>query len=66
LEPTIGHLKVEHRLEPNRMRSTTGDAINAMLKATEMNLGKQQSFFLAQWFGLLGKLSPGKHKIQPT
>ena len=33
IEPSIGHLKNEHRLECNRLRGTCGDAINAVLAA---------------------------------
>jgi len=33
VEPRIGHLKNEHRLERNRLRGTYGDAINAVLSA---------------------------------
>ena len=40
VEPTIGHLKNEHRLERNRLRGTYGDAINAMLSAAAMNFHK--------------------------
>jgi IS5 family transposase len=28
IEPTIGHLKAEHRLERNRLKGTQGNAIN--------------------------------------
>jgi hypothetical protein len=28
IEPTIGHMKSEHRLERNRLKGTCGDAIN--------------------------------------
>jgi len=40
VEPTIGHLKSEHRMERNRLKGTTGDAINAILSAAAMNLNK--------------------------
>ena len=40
IEPSIGHLKNEHRLERNRLRGTYGDAINAMLSAAAMNFHK--------------------------
>ena len=40
IEPSIGHLKNEHRLERNRLRSTCGDAINAVLAAAAMNFHK--------------------------
>jgi transposase, IS5 family len=40
IEPSIGHLKNEHRLERNRLRGTYGDAINAVLAAAAMNFHK--------------------------
>jgi len=40
VEPSIGHLKNEHRLERNRLRGTYGDAIHAMLAAAAMNFHK--------------------------
>lgn len=40
VEPSIGHLKNEHRLERNRLRGTYGDAINAVLAAAAMNVHK--------------------------
>jgi IS5 family transposase len=40
VEPSIGHLKSEHRLERNRLKGTAGDAINAILTAAAMNFHK--------------------------
>jgi transposase, IS5 family len=40
VEPSIGHLKAEHRLERNRLKGITGDAINALLSAAAMNFQK--------------------------
>lgn len=40
IEPGIGHLKNEHRLERNRLRGVGGDAINAVLAAAAMNFQK--------------------------
>ena len=40
VEPSIGHLKHEHRLERNRLEGVAGDAINAILVAAAMNLHK--------------------------
>ena len=40
VEPSIGHLKLEHRLEHNRLKGVAGDAINAMLAAAAMNFHK--------------------------
>lgn len=40
VEPSIGHLKNEHRLERNRLKGIAGDAINAILSAAAMNFQK--------------------------
>jgi transposase, IS5 family len=40
IEPSIGHLKSEHRLERNRLKGVAGDAINAILAAAAMNFQK--------------------------
>ena len=40
VEPSIGHLKVEHRLERNRLKGVAGDAFNAILSAAAMNFQK--------------------------
>jgi len=53
VEPTIGHLKSEHRLDRNRLKGTTGDAINAMLSAAGMNLQKLLGAFLRFLLGQL-------------
>jgi IS5 family transposase len=58
VEPTIGHLKSEHRLERNRLRGLSGDAINAILSAAAMNFGKLLSFFLDFLFSLWAALFP--------
>ena len=59
VEPTIGHLKCEHRLERNRLRGTYGDAINAMLAAAAMNfhklLGAFWLYFLRALLGIWGR-----------
>jgi len=46
IEPIIGHMKSEHRLERNRLKGTLGNAINALLSAAAMNFGK-----LIKWVG---------------
>lgn len=53
VEPTIGHLKGEHRLERNRLKGPVGDAINALLSAAAMNFQKLQGFFWPFWRRLL-------------
>jgi len=40
VEPSIGHLKNEHRLERNRLKGVAGNAINAILSAAAMNFHK--------------------------
>ena len=40
VEPSIGHLKNEHRLERNRLKGVAGDAITAILAAAAMNFQK--------------------------
>jgi len=50
VEPSIGHRKNEHRLEPNRLKGAAGGAIDAILSAAAMNfhklLGALWRFFL--------------------
>ena len=36
-QPSIGHLKNEHRLERNRLKGTAGNEINAIMAAAAMN-----------------------------
>jgi IS5 family transposase len=45
VEPSIGHLKVEHRLERNRLKGVASDALNAILGAAAMNFQKLLSAF---------------------
>lgn len=40
IEPGIGHLKGEHRMDRNRLKGTEGDCINAILSAAGMNFWK--------------------------
>ena len=58
IEPGIGHLKQEHRMDRNRLKGTEGDRINAILCAAGMNFRKLQRFaaaflrrFLLSFFG---------------
>lgn len=39
IEPVIGDMKSEQRLELNRLKGTVGNAINALLSAAAMNFG---------------------------
>ena len=40
IEPGIGHLKQEHRMDRNRLKGEEGDRINAILSAAGMNFRK--------------------------
>jgi len=40
IEPTIGPMKREHRLEINRLNGACGDAMNALLSGVAINVGK--------------------------
>ncbi len=64
VEPTIGHLKSEHRLERNQLRGTLGDSINALLSAAAMNFGKLLGFLLLFLFRLLEPLLPSNHELR--
>jgi IS5 family transposase len=53
IEPGIGHLKREHRMDRNRLKGTEGDRFNAILSAAGMNfckLLKWAADFLRQIF----------------
>ena len=63
VEPSIGHLKTEHRLERNRLRGTCGDAINAVLAASAMNLHKLRGAFWLIFLRPLGRLWSQFHRI---
>ena len=40
IEPGIGHLKREHRMDRNRLKGRLGDRINGLLSAAGMNFAK--------------------------
>jgi len=61
VEPSIGHLKAEHRLERNRLKGVAGDAINAMLSAAAMNFQKLLGAF---WRNLLRSLMGRREQLQ--
>jgi IS5 family transposase len=47
IEPVIGHLKQEHKLERNHLLGKVGDQINALLTGCGFNLRKLWRFFAA-------------------
>ena len=69
VEPTIGHLKNEHRMGRNRLAGRAGDAANAVLAAAGYNFS-----LLLRWLALLRALiaamlqaaASGSSKPQPA
>jgi transposase, IS5 family len=72
VEPSIGHLKSEHRLERNRLKGTAGNEINAILAAAAMNFQKLLRAFwriflfclISVWNGLLSLQGPKARNTQ--
>jgi IS5 family transposase len=54
IEPMIGHLKSDHRMERNRLKGQLGDQLNALLSACGCNLRKLLgAFFCPDWLETL-------------
>jgi transposase, IS5 family len=53
IEPSIGHLKEERRMERCRLKGAEGDKINAVLSAAGMNFSKLLAALGASWSLLL-------------
>ena len=71
IEPSIGHLKSEHRLERNRLKGAAGNAINAILAAAAINFHKLLTALLRIFlFRLMqacnGLLALQRHKDRDT
>jgi IS5 family transposase len=57
IEPVIGHLKSDHRMERNRLKGRVGDQLNAVLSACGFNLRKLlRAFFCLDWWEGLRRL----------
>lgn len=52
IEPGIGHLKREHRMDRNRLKGIEGDMVNAILSAAGMNFRKLLRW-AAHFFGFI-------------
>ena len=48
IEPVIGHLKQDYRLQRNFLKGNIGDAINLMLSATAMNFKRVMNLWLTE------------------
>ena len=57
VEPSIGHLKQEHRMDRNRLKGVEGDKINATLSAAGMNFRKLLKFFSCIFIYMLERLN---------
>jgi IS5 family transposase len=57
VEPSIGHLKQEHRLDRNRLKGKLGDSLNVILSAAGMNFSKLIRW-LADFFALILGMLP--------
>jgi IS5 family transposase len=62
VEPSIGHLKTEHRLERNRLKGAAGNAVNAVLAAAAMNFQKLlravPRHFVREIYAIMSRLLP--------
>jgi IS5 family transposase len=56
IEPTIGHLKSDRRMDRNRLKGIEGDQINAVLSAAAMNFKKLLAHASAFWRQLFEQL----------
>lgn len=50
IEPIIGHVKLDHRMERNYLKGFVGDEINLLLAASAFNLKKWMNHFLTMLF----------------
>ncbi len=50
IEPIIGHLKSDHRMAKNYLKSFSGDEINLLLAATAFNLKKWMNIYFYAFF----------------
>lgn len=55
IEPSIGHLKEDRRMERCRLKGTLGDKVNALMSAAGMNFSKLLAALGALWSFLAGR-----------
>ena len=62
VEPVIGHLKDDHRMDRNHLAGHLGDAVNAVLAAVGYNfkrlLAWMRLWLSALWFALIAASQP--------
>jgi IS5 family transposase len=56
IEPTISHLKTDHRLSRNFYKGITGDNINVMLSAAAFNFKRMMNIYKKMFFGFFIRL----------
>ncbi len=62
VEPVIGHLKADHRMDRNHLKGRSGDAINALMAAVGYNFSlllRWFAAFLRAFFNALLSAEPG-------
>ena len=65
IEPIIGHLKSDHRMQRNYLKGFLGDQINLLLAATAFNLKKWMNiYFYAFFTGNLSLLKEAYQQLQ--
>jgi transposase, IS5 family len=57
VEPVIGHLKSDHRMDRNFLMGTQGDAANAVLAAVGYNFARLLGWLRALWRALLSVMT---------
>ena len=60
IEPVIGHLKSDHRMQRNFLKGSAGDSINAVLAACGFNLRKLLRAFFLWLFSWFFEFKPGR------
>jgi transposase, IS5 family len=63
VEPVIGHLKSDHRMNRNHLAGTAGDAVNAVLAAAGYNFRRLLAW-LALWLALLEYTLRARNKLE--
>lgn len=59
IEPTIGHMKSDHRLERNFLKGKNGDKINALMSAIGYNFAKLLKALACTWIFILRAVQQG-------
>ena len=66
VEPGIGHLKQEHRMDRNRLSGELGDDVNAILSAAGMNFRKLIRLSADFFVFILSRHISGFWPVQPV